>query len=264
MIRLPFLYNSVYNGMEAVRHFLPHPGSMIANEWAVPHLEPLKAAARAPAAYPAVPRLIYPPAPVERNGNFPTHAADCHPSPSAFRRSYRVEALIGQGSFGNVFSTVSTQHQDKPVGVKILRNEQECFDTGLAEVRMYLLIRQHDPEGRRPIVRMLDAFYTREHLFIVTELLNNSLFAHNMHLETLGRRAEYYTAATIGALSAQMLDALDFLQSIGVTHCDVKSANICIVDSQKRQLSSSTLARRLSAPTCTARTCNRAGIARPR
>jgi len=181
MIRLPFLFNPIYNGMEAEQDFLPTPGSMIAND-------------------------------------------------------YRIDALIGQGTYCNFVSAVSTKHQDKPVGIKILRNSKGCFHSGLAEVRMYSLIRQHDPEGRRHIVRMLDAFYSREHLFIVTELLNNSLLAHYMHLESLGghARAEYYAANTLGALSTQMLDALDFLQGIGIAHCDVKPANICIADSQAR------------------------------
>ena len=33
----------------------------------------------------------------------------------------------------------------------------------------------------------------------------------------------------------QLLDALAFLHSIGVTHCDVKPPNICIVNSEARQ-----------------------------
>ena len=124
-------------------------------------------------------------------------------------------------------------HLDKRVAIKIIHNDKDCFDGGLGEIRIHSLIRQHDPEGIRHIVRVVDGFYSHEHLFIVTELLNNSLFAHYMHLETLGghARAEFYNAATLGTLSAQMLDALDFLQGIGVTHGDVKSANICIVDS---------------------------------
>jgi len=145
---------------------------------------------------------------------------------------YRIDERIGHGSFSTVFAATNVYH-DKRVAIKIIRNDQECFDAGLREIRIHSLIRQHDPEGLRHIVRMVDGFYSREHLFIVTELLNNSLFAHYMHLDTLGghARAEFYNAATLGTLSAQMLDALDFLKGIGVTHCDVKSANICIVDS---------------------------------
>jgi len=150
---------------------------------------------------------------------------------------YRIIGNIGQGSFSTVYRAASTQNQDKPVSIKVLRNNKDCFDTGLGEIRIYSFMRREDPEGRRHIVCMLDCFYTREHLFIVTELLNNSLFAHYMHLETLGgnARAEYYNAATVGALAAQMLDALDFCAGHGIAHCDVKTPNICIANTEARK-----------------------------
>ena len=110
------------------------------------------------------------------------------------------------------------------------------MDAGLGEARVQSLIRLHDPLGRRHIVRLLDCFYYREHLFLVYERLNASVLAHYMHLETLGpcARAEYWHAGSIGALSIQMLDALAFLACLGITHCDVKTANICIVNAERR------------------------------
>jgi len=98
------------------------------------------------------------------------------------------------------------------------------------------MIRLHDPLGRRHIVRLLDCFYYREHLFLVYECLNASILAHYMHLETLGprARAEYWHAGSIGALTIQMLDALAFLACLGITHCDVKTTNICIVNAERR------------------------------
>jgi len=147
---------------------------------------------------------------------------------------YRVDALIGQGTFASVYSATSIQHS-KRVGVKILVNDKSCFDAGLNEVHIHSLVQQNDPDGHYHILRMVDYFYTREHLFIVTELLNNSVFDHYMHLETLGRRADFYNAETLGALSAQMLDAFRFLHGIEITHCDVKSTNICILNWAARQ-----------------------------
>ena len=109
------------------------------------------------------------------------------------------------------------------------------MDAGLGEARIQALIRLHDPRGRRHIVRLLDCFYYREHLFLVYERLNASVSAHCTHLETLGprARAEYWHAGSIGALSIQMLDALAFLTYLGITHCDVKTANICIVNAER-------------------------------
>ena len=126
--------------------------------------------------------------------------------------------------------------QNRPVALKCLKNDKEKVDAGLGEARIQALIRLHDPHGRRHIVRLLDCFYYREHLFLVYERLNASVLAHYMHLETLGpcARAEYWHAGSIGALSIQMLDALSFLACLGITHCDVKTANICIVNAERR------------------------------
>ena len=126
--------------------------------------------------------------------------------------------------------------QNRPVALKCLKNAKETVDAGLGEARIQSLIRLHDPHGRRHIVRLLDCFYYREHLFLVYERLNASVLAHYMHLETLGprARAEYWHAGSIGALSIQMLDALAFLAYLGITHCDVKTANICIVNAERR------------------------------
>ena len=126
--------------------------------------------------------------------------------------------------------------ENRPVALKCLKNDKEKVDAGLGEARIQALIRLHDPHGRRHIVRLLDCFYYREHLFLVYERLNASVLAHYMHLETLGprARAEYWHAGSIGALTIQMLDAFAFLACLGITHCDVKTTNICIVNAERR------------------------------
>jgi dual specificity tyrosine-phosphorylation-regulated kinase 2/3/4 len=159
----------------------------------------------------------------------------CLPPP-LWTRSYKVDGILGSGSFATVFRAVHEGAQNRPVALKCLKNAKETMDAGLGEARIQSLIRLHDPLGRRHIVRLLDCFYYREHLFLVYECLNASVLAHYMHLETLGpcARAEYWHAGSIGALSIQMLDALAFLAYLGITHCDVKTANICIVNAERR------------------------------
>jgi len=147
---------------------------------------------------------------------------------------YEVDGIIGRGSFSTVFKATSLDYQ-RPVSLKILRNEKDCFDAGLGEVRIHSLIIRNDPHSRRHLLRMLDCFYFREHLMVVTELLNSSLLAHYMHLELQGKREAYYNAQTLGMLSAQIIDALSFLHGLSITHCDIKTPNICIVNAETRQ-----------------------------
>ena len=179
---------------------------------------------------------------------------------------YEIHSPIGNGSFSSVFCAMSKTH-GRPVSVKILKNTKDTFDAGLGEVRVLAMLAKADPHNEHALLRMLDFFYYREHLFIVTELLHSTLLAHCSQLSQLGgtpfvlgglpsltppythcclpalssrvaryasavvavnARLSFYNAATLGKMAKQTLDALDFLHELGVTHCDVKTTNICV------------------------------------
>jgi len=143
--------------------------------------------------------------------------------------NYCVDALIGHGAFSSVYAATSLEHGSR-VSLKILNHGHLELETGLVEVAMHARILRADPQGQRPLLRMLACFYHRERLVLVTERLYGSVLAHYMHLETTGERAQYYTGATMASMARQMLDALGFLHALGVAHCDVKPANICLID----------------------------------
>ena len=121
------------------------------------------------------------------------------------------------------------RHCKRTVSVKVVRNDKDCTDAGLGEVRVLSLINLRDPQGGAPILRLLDYFYFKEHLIIVTELLRDSLFNLYRFFDTTPRRLEYFSMSTLASLSMQLLSALRFLHSIGVAHCDVKPENVCVV-----------------------------------
>ena len=54
---------------------------------------------------------------------------------------------------------------------QVVKNDKDCFDRGLSEVRTLRLVRMADMGAQRHVMRILDYFYFREHLLIVTELL---------------------------------------------------------------------------------------------
>ena len=142
-------------------------------------------------------------------------------------RRYHVCADIGSGAFSTVYKC-HDRHNERMVSVKVLRNGKERFDSGLGEVRALSLISQHDPLGQRQVMRLLDYFYHKEHLIIVSELLRDSLLSFYTHLQSKGRRLEYFSPPVLACLSSQLLDALVFLHEIGITHCDVKPENVCL------------------------------------
>jgi len=146
---------------------------------------------------------------------------------------YRIAANIGKGSFSNVYQC-NDLHCKRMVSVKVLRNDKDCLDAGLGEVRVLALISRLDPSGKHQLLRLLDYMYYKEHLIIVTELLRDSLFSFYRYLTASGKRLKYFSSRTLAALSDQMLRALQFLHDNGLVHCDVKPENVCVVSASRR------------------------------
>jgi len=148
---------------------------------------------------------------------------------------YRVVAVIGKGSFSRVVQAFDLKDKVM-VSIKVLRNEKDCLDQGIGEIRILSLLAQNDALGAQPILRMLDYFYFKEHLLIVTELLRDSLFNFYRYLlasDAPDGIASYFTLPTIAKLSYQMLSALSYIHELGMCHCDIKPENICMVSASR-------------------------------
>ena len=149
---------------------------------------------------------------------------------------YRVVASIGKGSFSRVFQCYDLR-RERMVSVKVLRNEKDCLDGGLGEIRMLSLLGKHDPAATHRL-RLLDYFYYKEHLLIVTELLRDSLYQFYKYIEATeptGLRS-YFTLGTVGKIAHQLLQALALVHSVGAVHCDVKCENVCLSSATRREI----------------------------
>ena len=130
---------------------------------------------------------------------------------------YRIVAAIGKGSFSRVFQCFDLRHKVM-VSIKVLRNDKDCLDAGLGEVKMLALLATRDANNELPTVRLRDYFYYKEHLLIVTELLRDSLFQFYKYLDATHDRgvASYFTPSAIACISYQLLKGLEFVHSLGV------------------------------------------------
>jgi len=150
---------------------------------------------------------------------------------------YRIVSHIGKGSFSRVVQAYDLKEK-LMVGIKVLRNDKDCFDQGVGEIRLLSLLAQSDTEGSMPLLKMLDFFYYKEHLLIVTELLRDSLYNFYRYLssaDTSDALYSYFSMPTLAKLSYQMLKALQFIHELGICHCDVKPENICMVSASRNK-----------------------------
>lgn len=134
---------------------------------------------------------------------------------------YVVTKELGAAAFSRGYRCTDVQ-DGLDVCVKILGSTKEWMDQGLDEARVLRLCNAHDPDDLHGIVRLHDIFYTREHLCVVSELLGPSLHdvAERDCLPVARSYSEFY------ALTQRLLDALAFLHSLGIAHCDVKPENV--------------------------------------
>ena len=149
---------------------------------------------------------------------------------------YKVVQLIGKGSFSRVVQC-HDHKEGRLVSVKVLHNDKDCVDQGVGEIRLLSLLREKDPAGEVPLVRLLDYFYYREHLLIVTELLRDSIFNFYRYLRDTSPEGHgaYFTLDTLRTLAAQLSSALAFMHMNDLVHCDLKPENVCIASASRRR-----------------------------
>jgi hypothetical protein len=137
---------------------------------------------------------------------------------------YQITEYLGSAAFSR-----AVQAHDMQTGalvcLKIIKNSKDFFDQSLDEIKLLKLLNAADPGDEHNVLRMFDAFYFKEHLFIATELLRANLYEFHRHNLESGE-PRYFTMARLRRVATQVLEALAFVHAQGVLHCDLKPENI--------------------------------------
>uniref|UniRef100_A0A8C6L7W8 Protein kinase domain-containing protein n=1 Tax=Nothobranchius furzeri TaxID=105023 RepID=A0A8C6L7W8_NOTFU len=136
-----------------------------------------------------------------------------------FAEKYRQEKQLGSGCFGTVLMC-RVDREDKRVAVKIVLNQQSAQHE--LEAMKYLI--KHD-STQKYIPELIEAFEYNNLFCFVYELLDQSLL-------NLMERTDWtpLNMSEIRYIAKQLLETLDFLQQVNITHTDIKPDNIMLVN----------------------------------
>lgn len=140
---------------------------------------------------------------------------------------YQVLEYLGSAAFSKAIRCIDL-HTNEEVCMKIIENNKDYFDQSIDEIKLLRYIKTNCENcDDKYIIKMIDYFYHKEHLFIVTELLKDNLYEFYKY----NREQEdtlYFTLGRLQKVTTQILTALDYLHSLHLIHCDLKPENILI------------------------------------
>lgn len=141
------------------------------------------------------------------------------PAPPTHLGRYQLTAVIGRGSFGEVWCAHDPD-LDRDVALKTLRSDREYTPDA---------VKQFLQEGRKlarlqhaGVVRVHDVGHDAGRCFIVSELIAGETLA-----ERLEREGKLPWQAAVG-LAADVAEALHTAHVLGIVHRDIKSSNILL------------------------------------
>uniref|UniRef100_A0A8C6LA69 Protein kinase domain-containing protein n=1 Tax=Nothobranchius furzeri TaxID=105023 RepID=A0A8C6LA69_NOTFU len=135
--------------------------------------------------------------------------------------AYTVEKVLGSGSFGEVAKCTKVG-TNEIVAVKVMPKHQRAAAEDEEKALKHLCTLDPDKNN---LIKFYESFTFKGNFFFVFEILDMSLFDLLDKLDWCPP-----SVAEIRAIAQQMLVALSALKSIGVSHTDIKSDNIMLVD----------------------------------
>ncbi|OAA81796.1 Protein kinase-like domain protein [Akanthomyces lecanii RCEF 1005] len=159
-------------------------------------------------------------------------------------RQYRIERLLGQGTFGKVVKAFDMVRQEH-VALKIIRSIQKYRDAARIELRVLQTLRNNDPENRYRCIHPRDSFDYKGHICITMGLMDSSIFdflkANNF---------APFPNSHIQSIAHQLLTSVAFLHDLKLVHTDLKPENILLQDANYQAFTYNRNIPSVSAATC--------------
>lgn len=143
-------------------------------------------------------------------------------------QKFRVIDVIGNGTFSYVFKCELVSRPCQLVALKIIKNLRAYRQTGLSEIAIHQrMSAAPDHPGKQHVILPLTTFEIDKHVCLVMPLYQRSLFEGICQTQSLTKLLD-----TVRRVMRQLLQALEFIHSLGITHCDLKPDNVLFTDDE--------------------------------
>ena len=139
---------------------------------------------------------------------------------------YQILGYLGNAAFSKAVKCLDTK-DNVLVCLKIIENHKNYFDQSLDEIKVLNFVNSNGNPDELNFLKAIDFFYYKEHLIIVTELLNDNLYDFYDYL-LKNKIDDYFTLSRIQAIAKQVLISLKYIHSLHLIHCDLKPENILL------------------------------------
>jgi len=140
---------------------------------------------------------------------------------------YQVLEHLGSAAFSRAVQCLDL-HSNRMVCMKIIKNDKDFLDQSLDEIKLLKIINANaDNVDEKHCLRLIDYFYHKEHLIIVTELLRDNLYEFSKFNRECGEEP-YFTLGRLQRITKQVLIALEYIHRLWLIHADLKPENILV------------------------------------
>ena len=142
---------------------------------------------------------------------------------SVIANRYVILGKIGSAAFSDALSCLD-RFTNNNVCVKVIKKHSDFF-MGLDEIKILRLLQSEEPNNNY-IVQLLDYFFYKEHIFLVSELLKYNLYEYKKMFRH--EEVDYFNMDRLKKIAKQVLHALSYIHSHDLVHSDLKPENILL------------------------------------